>query len=57
MPMRSQAQRSYLWLHHPKVAREFETETKKGKDLPDRIHPKKERKRYRGMDEKEEGKE
>lgn len=52
MPMKSKAQRAFLWLHHPKVAREFESKTEKEKDLPERIHPKKERKRYKGVGEK-----
>jgi len=34
MPMRSQAQRGYLWMHHPEVAKEFESKTPKGKKLP-----------------------
>ena len=34
MPMKSKAQRKYLWANNPKVAREFESATKKGKKLP-----------------------
>jgi len=34
MPMKSKAQRRYLWAKHPKVAREFEKHTPKGKKLP-----------------------
>lgn len=34
MPMKSQAQRAYLHIHHPKVAAEFEAKTPKGKKLP-----------------------
>jgi hypothetical protein len=41
MPMKSQAQRAYLWAHNPKVAREFETHTPKGKKLPKHVKPKK----------------
>ena len=41
MPMKSQAQRAYLWANEPKVAREFEDETPKGKKLPKRKKRKK----------------
>jgi hypothetical protein len=34
MPMKSQAQRAYLHIHHPKIAKRFEAETPKGKKLP-----------------------
>jgi hypothetical protein len=34
MPFRSEAQRRYLWMHEPKVAREFAKKTQKGKKLP-----------------------
>lgn len=55
MPMRSQAQRRYLWSQHPDVAREFEAETPKGKKLPERVHPPKEKKRrYRSLSERRE---
>lgn len=37
MPMRSKAQRAYLWAHDPKVAREFENATPKSKKLPARV--------------------
>jgi hypothetical protein len=37
MPMKSQAQRSFLWAKHPEVAREFESKTPKGKKLPQHI--------------------
>lgn len=33
MPMQSQSQRAYLWIHHPKIAKEFEASTPK-KKLP-----------------------
>lgn len=41
MPMKSQAQRAYLWAKHPKVAREFENKTPKGVKLPKKVKPKK----------------
>lgn len=34
MPMKSQAQRRYLWATHPKIARRFENETPDGRKLP-----------------------
>lgn len=37
MPMRSEAQRKYLWAKHPEVAREFEDATPKGKKLPQHV--------------------
>lgn len=37
MPMRSQAQRAYLHVHHPRIAARFERETKKGSKLPKRV--------------------
>ncbi len=37
MPMRSKAQRRALWSKDPKVAREFEDATPKGKKLPERV--------------------
>jgi 2'-5' RNA ligase len=39
MPLRSQAQRSYLYANHPAVAREFQRHTPKGKRLPKRKRP------------------
>lgn len=41
MPMKSKAQRRYLWATNPKVARKFEDETPKGKKLPARVKKKK----------------
>lgn len=38
MPMKSEAQRKYLWATHPKVAKEFESKTPKGKKLPEHTH-------------------
>ena len=37
MPMKSQAQRAYLWANNPKVAKEFESKTPKGKKLPAKV--------------------
>lgn len=37
MPFKSKAQRTYLALHGPKVAREFATATPKGANLPDYV--------------------
>jgi len=37
MPMKSQAQRKYLWAKHPKVAKEFESKTPKDKKLPKKL--------------------
>jgi hypothetical protein len=41
MPFKSKAQRSYLYIHHPNVAKEFEKQTKKGNKLPEHIKRKK----------------
>jgi len=41
--MVSRAQRAYLWMHHPEIAREFEAATPKGKKLPK--HSKKRKKK------------
>lgn len=35
--MRSQSQRRYLWANDPEVAREFESKTKKGARLPEKV--------------------
>lgn len=37
MPMKSQAQRKFLWATDPKVAKKFEEETPKGKKLPKKV--------------------
>jgi len=37
MPFKSQAQRAYMHIHHPKVAARWEKHTPKGKKLPKRI--------------------
>lgn len=34
MPMKSQAQRAFLHIHHPGIAARFEKETPKGAKLP-----------------------
>jgi len=43
MPMKSKAQRAYLWAKKPKVAKEFESKTKKGKKLPLKVKKTKKR--------------
>lgn len=37
MPFKSNAQRKYLFLHHPKIAEEFAKATPKGKKLPEHV--------------------
>lgn len=37
MPMKSSAQRAYLHAKKPKVAKEFEKKTPKGKKLPRKV--------------------
>jgi len=37
MPMRSQSQRAYLHANKPKLAKEFEAKTPKGKKLPKKV--------------------
>ena len=34
MPFESEAQRRYLWMKHPEVAKEFASHTPKGAHLP-----------------------
>ena len=41
MPMKSKAQRAYLWANDPKVARRFERHTPKNAKLPKRVKKKK----------------
>lgn len=36
MPFKSQAQKKYLYANNPKVAKEFQKHTPKGKKLPKR---------------------
>lgn len=37
MPFKSQKQRAYMYANHPKIAKEFESKTPKGKKLPKRV--------------------
>lgn len=37
MPFRSEAQRRYLFMAHPKIAREFADATPKNADLPEKV--------------------
>lgn len=37
MPMKSKAQRRYLWATDPELARKFEDKTPKGTELPDKV--------------------
>lgn len=39
MPFRSAAQRAFLFLRHPKIARRFASETPKGAKLPEHAKP------------------
>ena len=39
MPFKSQAQRGSLYANHPKIAKEFEAATPKGKKLPKHVKP------------------
>ncbi len=34
MPFKSQTQRAFMYAKHPKIAKEFEKKTPKGKKLP-----------------------
>lgn len=43
MPFKSQAQRAYLFIHEPKVAKEFAAHTPKGAKLPQHITKTKDR--------------
>lgn len=40
MPFRSQAQRGYLFVHDPDVAKKFAAATPKGAKLPYKVSPK-----------------
>lgn len=40
MPFKSKAQRRYLHANNPKLAKEFESKTPKGKKLPARVKKK-----------------
>ena len=51
MPFKSQAQRGYLYVHRPEVAKEFEAATPKGAKLPYHVGgKKKKRKRMKESD-------
>lgn len=41
MPFKSKAQRRFMYARHPKLAKEFESKTPKGKKLPEKIKKKK----------------
>jgi len=41
MPFKSEAQRKYMYAKHPKLAKEFEKKTPKGKKLPKHVGKKK----------------
>lgn len=41
MPFKSKAQRAYLYANEPKVAKEFQSKTPKGKKLPKKVKRKK----------------
>lgn len=40
MPMKSKAQRKFLWANKPDIAKEFESKTPKGKKLPNKLKKK-----------------
>ncbi len=37
MPFKSNAQRAYLYINHPEIAKEFASHTPKGAKLPDHV--------------------
>lgn len=41
MPMKSKAQRGYLWAHLPNIAQKLEEMTPKGAKLPEHVKKKK----------------
>lgn len=41
MPFVSKAQRGYLWVHHPDIAKEFADKTLSIKNLPEHVKKKK----------------
>ena len=43
MPFESKAQRGYLFVHNPTVAREFAAATPKGAELPEHVRKRKRR--------------
>ena len=40
MPFKSEAQRKFMYAKHPKLAKEFEAATPKGKKLPEHVKAK-----------------
>jgi len=40
VPFTSKAQQAYLFIHHPKIAREFASKTTNYKNLPDHVKQK-----------------
>ena len=45
MPFKSQAQRGWMYVHHPEMAKRWEKETRKGKKLPKHVKHVKRKKR------------
>jgi hypothetical protein len=45
MPMKSKAQRGFLWKFHPDIAKEFEDKTPNGTKLPTHVEKKKKKKK------------
>jgi len=41
MPIKSKAQRRFLWATNPEMAKKWEKETPKGKKLPNKVKKKK----------------
>lgn len=41
MPFKSKAQRTFLYMHHPEVAKEFAAHTPKGAKLPHHVKDRK----------------
>lgn len=39
MPFKSKAQEKWMWSTHPKMARQWEEHTPKGKELPAKLKP------------------
>ncbi len=46
MPFKSEAQRRFMFSKHPEMAKEWEKDTPKDAELPERIHPEKNVKDY-----------
>ncbi|MFA5037297.1 MAG: hypothetical protein WC479_08990 [Candidatus Izemoplasmatales bacterium] len=44
MPFKSQAQRAWMHIHHPEMAKKWEEHTQKGKKLPEHVEDKKDKK-------------